>query len=85
MSGYLDNPVRRVAAKFGGQTALGRAIGRRQSVVSKWVANGRIPSEHIPLIIEAATMLVPPVHLQPNDFFAPVHSTPQVVRSAEAA
>lgn len=69
------NPMARIAERFGGQTALARALGRSQSTVWEWVAAGRAPSWRIPEIIDAGRRQQPPVHLQPADFFMPVDET----------
>jgi hypothetical protein len=41
----VSNPAQRVIAKFGGQCALARLLGRRQSTVQHWANRGYIP-EH---------------------------------------
>jgi YdaS antitoxin of YdaST toxin-antitoxin system len=68
MSGN-PNPIRQIAALFGGQTGLARALGKNQSTVSEWVAEGRVPSLRIPDVIKAAERLRPPVALRPDHFF----------------
>lgn len=65
------SPIADIVGRFGGQNALARALGRRQSVVWEWVNKGRIPYDRIPEVIEAGKQQVPPVVLEPNDFFAP--------------
>lgn len=66
----IPNPIEPIVARFGSQTALARALKTSQSTVWEWVEKGRVPSTRIPLIIEAARRLDPPVTLEPNDFFA---------------
>jgi myo-inositol-1-phosphate synthase len=45
------NPAERIIARFGGQSALGALLGRRQSTVQHWASTGRIPAQwHQPLI-----------------------------------
>lgn len=45
------NPAERIIARFGGQSALGALLGRRQSTVQHWANTGRIPAQwHQPLI-----------------------------------
>ncbi|MFT8245218.1 carph-isopro domain-containing protein [Roseomonas sp. BN140053] len=61
--------VSAIIAAFGGQNALARQLGRRQSVVWGWAKNGRVPSKRIPEIIAAGLSLNPPVQLTPSDFF----------------
>lgn len=65
-----SNPIADIAARFGGQTALGRAIDTAQGTVWEWVSKGRVPSSRIPDIIAAGAKQAPPIHLEPNDFFA---------------
>lgn len=38
-----DTPASRVIERFGGQSALARLIGKKQSTVQYWAATGRIP------------------------------------------
>lgn len=64
-----NTPVTRIVAIFGGQTALARAIGTRQSVIYGWVDRGCVPSRRVHQVIEAAEKLSPPVSLTPADFF----------------
>lgn len=69
MSGYphLD----RIVQAFGGQNAMARALGVRQSVVWGWLRAGHVPSRRIPAIIAAGASLPQPVALTPADFFPP--------------
>lgn len=39
------NPAQKIIAKFGGQSALARLIGKRQSTVAHWAKVGAIPSK----------------------------------------
>lgn len=64
-----SHPVARVISIFGGQTAMARRLGCRQSTVWEWQQKGRVPSQKIPVIINAARDLSPPVDLTANDFF----------------
>jgi myo-inositol-1-phosphate synthase len=44
-------PAERVIGRFGGQSALARLLGRRQSTVEHWATTGRIPAQwHQPLL-----------------------------------
>src|SRR6201986_4772148 len=46
-----DNPAERVIRRFGGQSALARLLGKRQSTVEHWAQTGRIPAQwHQPLL-----------------------------------
>jgi myo-inositol-1-phosphate synthase len=45
------NPAERIIRRFGGQTALARLLGKRQSTIQHWANTGRIPAHwHGPLI-----------------------------------
>lgn len=68
MRGY-DDHLGQIISKFGGQNALARALGRRQSTVWGWVSRGQVPNRRIPEVIAAAAQLDPPVYLRPDDFF----------------
>jgi len=70
----ISNPIERIVAYFGGQTALARLLKTSQGTVWEWIEKGRVPSARIPEIIKAAASLQPPVSLQPNDFFVIQHS-----------
>ncbi len=49
-----SNSAERVIRRFGGQSALARMLGRRQSTVEHWAAAGRIPAQwHEPLLVLA--------------------------------
>jgi myo-inositol-1-phosphate synthase len=51
MDAVEANPAERIIARFGGQSALGALLGRRQSTVQHWANTGRIPAQwHQPLI-----------------------------------
>jgi hypothetical protein len=41
----MDNPAEHVIAKFGGQSALARLVGKRQSTVQHWASTGNIPAK----------------------------------------
>jgi DNA-binding transcriptional regulator YdaS (Cro superfamily) len=76
--------IERIVAAFGGQNAMARALGLRQSTVWAWLQSGHVPSRRIPVVIQAAANLSPPVHLTPADFFggAPPAPNAQPVRAA---
>jgi len=60
------NSAETIIQRFGGQTALAKALGRRQSTVQHWAKTGRIPSQwHEPLMKLAREKGVP---LEPADF-----------------
>lgn len=65
--------ARRVAKRFGGQTALANALGTHQSTVSYWVKQGRIPAKWHQEILDAAAEHQ--ISLGPGDLVsaAPVH------------
>lgn len=55
LESQLNTPLARAVRLAGGQSALGRIIGRRQSSVRYWLENGLpVPAEHV-LAIEAQT------------------------------
>src|SRR6476469_6778542 len=66
------NPAERIIARFGGQSALGALLGRRQSTVQHWANTGRIPAQwHRPLISLARQR---GIILEAKDFVdAPAH------------
>jgi len=60
--------VQTVIHKFGGVSALARALNHRwPTTVSKWRKLGSIPSRHMPLIMERARELG--IDLNWDDFF----------------
>lgn len=74
----IDSGVERVAdviARFGGQTALGLAIGVGQSTVSQWLRRGVVPARQIPRIMAAARLLG--ISLAYADFFEAAAATPK--------
>ena len=52
--------------RFGGQSALGKLLGKRQSTIQHWYANG-IPSKWQKPLLELAKTQA--INLQPHDFF----------------
>lgn len=68
MHGSAPSPVEKIIAHFGGQSAMGRAIGKRQSTVWEWIKAGRIPYARIADVVAAAKRLDPPVQLSASDF-----------------
>jgi hypothetical protein len=60
------NPAQRVIAKFGGQSALSRLIGKGQSTVAHWSKTGNVPAkwqtELLKLGLEKA------IEISPKDF-----------------
>lgn len=63
-----SSPIDRIVARFGGQNAMARALGIRQSVVWGWVQKGRIPYDRISVVVAAARKLEPPLVLTESDF-----------------
>jgi len=60
------NSAEKIIQRFGGQTALAKALGRRQSTVQHWAKTGRIPAQwHEPLMKLARERGVP---LEAADF-----------------
>lgn len=52
--------VREIVGRFGGPSALAREIGRTQSAVSNWIAEGAIPdSWHLRLLRLAKEKALP--------------------------
>ncbi len=45
MNGEPRNPAERIIARFGGQSALARLLGRRQSTIQHWARTGIIPAQ----------------------------------------
>jgi hypothetical protein len=68
MSGN-SNPIALLATRFGGISAMARAVGCPQQTVQDWVTKGHVPSQRIPGVIKTAAKLDPPVRLRPADFF----------------
>lgn len=64
-----SNPIRSLVERLGGQSALARLLGTKQSTVWEWVKEGRVPSARILTIMEVAGNLDPPVTLRTDDFF----------------
>ncbi len=60
------NPAQRVISKFGGQSALAKLLGKRQSTVQHWVKSGRVPAKWQQPLLSLATNHV--VDLTPDDF-----------------
>jgi hypothetical protein len=77
--------VSRIIDKFGGLTAMAKALGHRNvSTVQGWKDRQRVPSAQIPAVIEAGKGVEPPIVLTPNDFFdlAPVEKPTEQGRAA---
>jgi Putative antitoxin of bacterial toxin-antitoxin system, YdaS/YdaT len=66
-----ENPIRKIAERFGNVTAMARQVGVSQPAVWDWVQKGIVPSKQIPLVIEIGRDMDPPIDLEPNDFFPP--------------
>lgn len=68
----MTSPLQKAIDIAGGQTALGKAIGRRQSTVRTWLkrADGRVPAEAARDIERATSGAVTAEELRP-DIFAP--------------
>lgn len=64
-----SSPIQRIADRFGGQSAMARALKKRHGTVWGWIDRGFVPSPVIPDVIKVAATLRPPVFLEPNDFF----------------
>ena len=62
-------PIRRAIEAAGGQTALGRLIGKTQSVIRYWMLIGQPPAEEA-RAIEKATG-IPREELRPDIFGPP--------------
>jgi myo-inositol-1-phosphate synthase len=78
MEALEANPAERIIARFGGQSALGALLGRRQSTVQHWANTGRIPAQwHTPLISLARQR---GIILEAKDF---VDTQPQNIAPAE--
>lgn len=61
-------PAERIIARFGGPTALARALGHKYpTTVSGWLSRKRIPAWQQDAVLRAARQLNVNVH--PEDFF----------------
>ncbi len=67
------NPAERIIQRFGGQSALARSLGKRQSTVEHWAQTGRIPAQWHQALMSLAREKG--VILEPKDFVAP-HPNP---------
>lgn len=66
----LRTNVAAIIEKFGGLTALARALGHKHpTTVQGWKDRGLVPSHQIPLVIAAGRERG--IELTPADFFAP--------------
>lgn len=65
-----SNPIAEIIQRFGGQTALAREIGVSQGTVWEWIALRRVPFLRIQQIIKIGEGRRPPIHVEPNEFFA---------------
>jgi hypothetical protein len=59
--------AKKIIEKFGSQSALARAIGKRQSVVQHWARKGIIPAKWHGEILQVASKMG--IDLQPSHFF----------------
>jgi len=64
------SPVARIIAKFGGQSALAKLLGKKQSTIQNWFAKDRIPAKWQQPLLELAQR--EGLDLSPEDFFAGV-------------
>ena len=62
------SPAERIIQRFGGQSALAKLLGKRQSTVQYWSKTGRIPSQWHERLMELA--LERGIALEPGDFVA---------------
>ena len=65
-----SNPICVLIERFGGQNAMARAVGVRQSEVWRWSKRGLVPSSRIGSVIKAGARLDPPIIITPDDFFS---------------
>lgn len=65
----MDAIAKSIVEKFGTQTALAELVGKKQSTVAGWVANG-IPTKWQKVLLELAKKHH--VNLKAEDFFTPV-------------
>jgi len=73
-----QSSVDRVIARFGGQSALARLLGRRQSTIAHWARTSRIPAQWHQVLMSLARERG--VILEPKDFVA---TSPREVKPAE--
>lgn len=76
------NPAKRIITKFGGQSALARAIERPQSTVQYWARSGTIPTKWHQVIIAAASKAS--IDIAPSDFVAPHPGAAMAPKKPEA-
>jgi len=69
------NALQKACDLVGGQAALGRKIGRKQSTVWNWLKRG-IPSDECPAIEAATEGKVTRYELRPDIFGQPPSPTP---------
>lgn len=68
-----ENPAAAVVAKFGGQSALARLLGKRQSTVQYWTRAGMIPAKWHPELLRLAAEN--DISLSPRDFMLSLPET----------
>lgn len=73
--------LQRACTLVGGQAALGRLIGRKQSTVWNWLKNG-IPSDECPAVEAATEGQVTRYDLRPDVFGPPPVSPDKHVEAA---
>ena len=54
MNRRIDNPIKALIRRLGGDCEVGRALKRRPSAIRNWVRDGYIPPRHHEAIIELA-------------------------------
>ncbi len=80
------NAIETAVKLAGGQSALGRAIGKRQSSVREWLLpGGRVPAEMCGPISAATGGRVTVQHLRPDVFGHPDRPLPEPSSDGEVA
>ncbi len=72
-----QNSAEAVVAKFGGQTAVARLIGKGQSTVGHWVSVGRVPAKWQPELLRLAGERG--IDLTPSDFMSEPIAAAEIV------
>ncbi len=75
------NTAQRIISKFGGQTALAKALDRPQTTVQYWARTGTIPAKWHQTIMDAATKAS--LSLSASDFIA-VKTDTAIIKKPEA-
>lgn len=73
------NVAERIIDKFGGQSALARLIGKKQSMVQHWTKSGIVPAKWHRVLLDIAQDKG--INLNPNDFVFVEDASDQVIEN----